>query len=261
MAKVIEESPKVPILFFQKQSKKQLPHARKITIDHRQRNKQSTTTMLPSKAVAKIFPYHIHLDEDLIIKSVGKDLPRILGMSKEDLIGHYADSLFAMVQPRSVHHWTRDLLFRNEDKDITIEPVLPSSAVSCRLILSGSVVITSRKYGECLLILTPDKTSLRQIGLPKPRYGLTGTSTNNATDALSQSNHDKTRKIESLTAKLKTEQALLESLLPAHVAEGFRTGKHVEPMLHDKVTMFFSDIAGFTSMCDKLYPWGTWLFS
>jgi class 3 adenylate cyclase len=29
----------------------------------------------------------------------------------------------------------------------------------------------------------------------------------------------------------------------------------VEPMLHKHFTVFFSDIVGFTKICQRLYPW------
>jgi class 3 adenylate cyclase len=51
------------------------------------------------------------------------------------------------------------------------------------------------------------------------------------------------------------ETELLESLLPKHAAEGLREGKAVQPMLHKHVAVFFSDIVGFTKICQHLYPW------
>lgn len=48
---------------------------------------------------------------------------------------------------------------------------------------------------------------------------------------------------------------LLESMLPKKVAEDLRQGKTVEPAFHDKVTLFFSDVVGFTSICNQVEPW------
>ena len=39
------------------------------------------------------------------------------------------------------------------------------------------------------------------------------------------------------------------------VAEDLRQGKTVEPAFHDKVTLFFSDVVGFTSICNQVEPW------
>ena len=218
--------------------------------------------MLCSKAVGIIFPYHVLLDGDLTIKSVGKDLPRILDVAKEDLIGNFADSVFSFLEPH-VTHWSVKRLFNLEHQDIVLEPMFPSPNLLTRLVLTGSLVITSHKHEECLLILKPDDTSLKTLNLAPPRYGMTG-APSVAVDPLSlRSDHSRgsygsksSKQIQKLTKQLKKEQELVESLLPKHAADGLRKGKHVDPVLHEKVTIFFSDIAGFTNMCDKLFPWG-----
>lgn len=271
--------------------------------------------LLSSKAVANIFPFHVLLDKDLIIQSVGKHLPKVLGLeSRDDLVGKYVDSAFALVTPHH-HHWTHKRLLSLEDESIAIQPVLPSTAITCRLILTGSVVVTSPKQGQCLLIVTPNDESLRQIGLAAPRYGLIAPHSNSTTTGSSstadaentghtsgssrpttetyspvsttRSVRQKEHAIAKLTDQLHRERRLLESLLPQHAAEGLRRGQHVDPIYHERVSMFFSDIAGFTTMvrlfalvlsddhratstmaathmashlffqqCDKIFPWG-----
>jgi len=62
-------------------------------------------------------------------------------------------------------------------------------------------------------------------------------------------------KMEKLSKSLTREKQLLESLLPQHAADGLRAGKQVEPRLHQNVTLFFSDIVGFTNICKQIYPW------
>jgi hypothetical protein len=47
---------------------------------------------------------------------------------------------------------------------------------------------------------------------------------------------------------------LLFSVFPKHVAEALRQGKKVEPEHHDMVTIFFSDIVGFTDISATLNP-------
>jgi heat-stable enterotoxin receptor len=46
----------------------------------------------------------------------------------------------------------------------------------------------------------------------------------------------------------------LESLLPVHAAEGLRLEQEKELMIHNSVTMFFSDIVDFTSSCKEISP-------
>ncbi|KAG7344817.1 adenylate and guanylate cyclase catalytic domain containing protein [Nitzschia inconspicua] len=60
--------------------------------------------------------------------------------------------------------------------------------------------------------------------------------------------------MEKLSKQLQTEEMLLESLLPVHAAEELRRGQEVKPMIHDSVTMFFSDIVGLTNICKEISP-------
>ncbi|KAM3842593.1 guanylate cyclase 2G [Diretmus argenteus] len=52
-----------------------------------------------------------------------------------------------------------------------------------------------------------------------------------------------------LTAEKARADKLVSSMLPKYIADQLMTGKSVEPCSYEMVTVFFSDIVGFTSLC------------
>ncbi|XP_067133569.1 atrial natriuretic peptide receptor 2-like [Centruroides vittatus] len=61
-------------------------------------------------------------------------------------------------------------------------------------------------------------------------------------------------KTQSLYDEKKKTDELLYQLLPKFIAEELKKGNHVKPEVYDSVTIFFSDIVGFTSLCAESTP-------
>ena len=59
---------------------------------------------------------------------------------------------------------------------------------------------------------------------------------------------------EKLQLQLTKTHELLYSVFPKHVADALRNGQKVAPENHELVTIFFSDIVGFTDISSKLDP-------
>ena len=58
--------------------------------------------------------------------------------------------------------------------------------------------------------------------------------------------------LEEKAKRTTTQQRLLQDLFPEHIARDLLAGKKVEPEQHDCVTIYFSDIVGFTTISSKL---------
>jgi hypothetical protein len=54
--------------------------------------------------------------------------------------------------------------------------------------------------------------------------------------------------------EMKLKMALIHQILPPKVAEQIIAGKQVEPESFEQVTIFFSDVEGFTTICSKVSP-------
>jgi len=59
---------------------------------------------------------------------------------------------------------------------------------------------------------------------------------------------------DSYTSKLQLAENLLKNVFPPHIADALRDGRKVEQENHECVTIFFSDIVGFTTISQSITP-------
>ena len=204
-----------------------------------------------------LFPYHVIVNSEFTICQVGRDLPGVLKAAEEDIVGRHVAEVLNLTKPIGVN-WDWEWLRMLEDQSFDVEPV--EEPVDASLVrFKASVVHVSDQPPLTMIMMNPDANNLedlREMNLTLSDLPVHGAHR----DAIFLREHLSTQmnnalKMEKLSRSLTREKQLLESLLPEHAAAGLRAGKTVEPMLHNNVTFFFSDIVGFTTICERIYPW------
>ena len=223
---------------------------------HSSLDREPQAGSLSSEVTRKIFPYHVMVNYNFDITQVGIGLPRLFSnVSELDLIGVPVRDVLKITRPMGAT-WEWDWLRKLEDQSFTVE-LADEDLNDVRF--KASVVHTSESRVEAMLVLSPDANNLDE--LRDMRLTLSDLPAHGAyRDAVFLREHLSTQmnnalKMEKLSRSLKREKALLEELLPEHAAEDLRKGRTVEPMIHPNVTIFFSDVVGFTNICKNLYPW------
>jgi len=216
-----------------------------------------------SPALTKtIFPYHICIDQHFSIVQIGEAFSSVLQRNESDILGQQISDLFEVTKPINME-WNWNWLALMQDQPFDVAPIMDCK--DCEHLrfkittVSMADGTSSRMSSHHMLIMTPDANNLnelRDMNLTMSDLPVHG----QHRDAVFLREHLSTQmnnalKMEKLSRSLETEKILLEQLLPAHAAEGLRTGQTVEPRLHNNVTLFFSDIQGFTKICDSIYPW------
>ncbi|KAG7349232.1 adenylate/guanylate cyclase [Nitzschia inconspicua] len=232
-----------------------LDYGRSMTIAHQSYVERGG---LSASDVKTIFPYHVLIDSNFCIQQVGKELPKVLGASEINLFNNEIDDIFEFVKPKPAK-WTRSWLRKLQDQEFILECTL-SSMPNDNMVFKGTWIPSAGPDGvDALLVLCPDAKNLDELRAMNltlsdlPAHGA-------YRDAVFLREHlsrqmNNALQMEKLSKRLVTEKMLLESLLPIHAAEGLRRGQEVKPMIHNSVTMFFSDIVGFTSICKEISPW------
>jgi len=221
---------------------------------------------LPSVKVRSVFPYHVMVDKDFTIVQVGKALPDMLLRDYDDLVGLHVGAVLKISKPiLAGFDWP--ILQRLADQKFFLSPVpFDDEKTGARIEahdvkFKGNLIKTSN--GGAMFVLSPDADNITEL----TRMGLTMSDLplhSFQRDVVFLGEHIASEvrtahKLDRLSKKLDREKTLsntlLESMLPGTVAEKLRRGETVEPLLYENVTLFFSDVVGFTSICDAVEPW------
>ena len=206
------------------------------------------------------------VNENFKIIQVGRALPEMLLRDYEDLVGLYVGEVLKIERPiLAGFAWPTLQRLADQKFFLKVEP-FDDEMTGARIEASdvkfkGNIIMMPK--GGAMFILSPDAdniTELNQMGLTMSDLPLHSFQR----DVVFLGEHIASEvrtahKLDRLSKRLEKEKhvsnTLLNSMLPPSVAEMLRAGKTVEPMLFENVTIFFSDVVGFTSICDAVEPW------
>lgn len=240
-----------------------------------------------------LFPFHVLVDETFMIQQVGNKLLPLLQCNFQrstNFNHHYENSnptllhihlseLFDFSRPVMGQNLNWKTLQKVADQNFSLVPKMsifsrpkPSdhrrvSIEETNTAKNGLRFIASMIKTDCrgmvLFHLTPDVkniTELHDVGLQLTDLPLHSSQRHMIYlgEYIAQE-VNQAHKLDQISKHLEHERklsnTLLYNLLPRNVADDLRRGNKVEPTHYDNVTVFFSDVVGFTSICDQVDPW------
>jgi hypothetical protein len=217
---------------------------------------QPTDSFITNDKMQQIFPYHVVLDHRFIIIQAGTALSKLIGLT--NLVGRSAKDIFEIRRP-VLGTWDWAELKRFADQTFKFQ----TSVGRKKSQLKANFINLSTKPKRVLVTIAPDAKNTQQLSA----MGLTMSDLPMHTfqrDAIFLGEHmysgiRSAHKLDKLSRKLVYEHnlsnSLLYSMLPQEVATILRAGRAFEPRHHENVTLFFSDVVGFTDMCSEMPPW------
>ncbi|CAJ1967262.1 unnamed protein product [Cylindrotheca closterium] len=216
----------------------------------------------------ELFPFHILVDQHFSVLQLGPKLPRLLKKSFSQLDGVHISDIVQITRPVLGTSWEWKSLNKLSDQNFFLTPATKKTSLHKKVSMADSTIqFQASMYRltptKVMFALTPNVQNVNELN----RMGLKLTDlplSSCQRDAVFLGEHvaqeaDKAHKLDKLSKRLISEKdlsnTLLNNMLPQKVAEDLRRGKTVEPAFHEHVTLFFSDVVGFTSICDQVEPW------
>jgi len=219
-------------------------------------NEGCSSISMSGDKMKEVFPYHVVVDNDFKILQVGNALKRLIE-PKSELVGSHIEDVLTIKRP-VLGSWDWSVLHKLEDQTFFLQ-----STTTKRTKLKANIIHLSSKPKQVMFVISPDAKNVAELTEMKltmsdlPLHSF-------QRDAVFLGEHmysevRSAHKLDKLSKKLANERnlsnTLLYSMIPRDVADLLRNGKTFEPEHHDEVTLFFSDVVGFTSMCAELPPW------
>lgn len=252
---------------------------KRVSTQRHKADSASPQSLISPKAFCKAFPFHIIFDKNLQMFQVGVTLDWIIPSWRQSKITDY----FVLERPRMRLHFNSILSHINTIfilKMLASTPVTTTS--SSNIVLgAGSSNTTSdvmRLRGQMMYLSDSDSmlflcsprvssiSDLEQRGLylsDIPLHDATRSLVMMSQTARSEFHH--VIQLEEVIGKLHDAQQsledekgrmndLLHEMLPISVADSLMAGQMIEAERFESVTILFSDIFGFTSICGHCQP-------
>jgi len=215
-----------------------------------------------------IFPFHVLVNQDFLVVQVGSKLPKLLQIRASEMRGSHINKFLEITRPVLGTSWNWKDLKKLADQNFILSPSVTKKPTRRKVAMSDGRIklkasMLEASHDMVMFVLSPEVsnvTELNNMGLTLSDLPLQS----NQRDAVFLGEYvtqeaDKAHKLDKLSRKLDEEKelsnTLLYSIIPHKVADDLRQGKTVDPVFHENVTLFFSDIVGFTKICDQVDPW------
>ncbi|XP_063622801.1 head-specific guanylate cyclase [Cydia splendana] len=215
----------------------------------------------------KAFPWHFVTDRRLELVQLGSGFMRLFGTELASR-GSSLNTYFRLLRPRGVHLDFREILKR------------VNTPFMFAINIPGAVTAAEGLEIKGQMVFCPESDSLLFVGSPflDGLEGLTGRGLfisdiplhdatrdvilvgeqARAQDGLRRRMDKLKNRIEEASKAVDKEReknvSLLHLIFPPHIAKRLWLGEKIEAKSHDDVTMLFSDIVGFTSICATATP-------
>ena len=214
------------------------------------------------------FPFHIIFDRDLTIRYMGISLARLLPKGNRAMLTDYFD----LNRPKMPFNYANIRSTLHNNFVIVTKPSVLGSSVTSKspLYFRGQMVLTSKRDGASILFLCSPRVSSMEELEHQGLY-LSDIPVHDVTrDLLLLNRHfrvemtiakelEETKKdleIQKARVEIEKQRAdqLLHTMLPSSVATELKSKGEATAINYGSVTILFSDIKGFTTICNSCRP-------